>query len=157
MYLYSFLGRRHICQPLDPTLDICSNFLKKEKKKSDWPPLFCIFLKKIFSSFFFILKSQKPTFSTNSFGLFMSRPNLLFIWANQYILGNLYCLRLGTYVLTSFVILGLLLYFDKTRNVMSFWAVRVSLRALISKFTVTFFVNYLCVLNILIFLKIQGR
>ena len=30
---FKFLGRHFGCRPLDPTLDIWSNFVKKEKKK----------------------------------------------------------------------------------------------------------------------------
>ena len=31
--LLHFLGCLHVCRPLDPTLDIWSNFVKKEKEK----------------------------------------------------------------------------------------------------------------------------
>ena len=34
----SFLGQHFGCRPLDPTLHIWSNFVKKEKKKSILPP-----------------------------------------------------------------------------------------------------------------------
>ena len=56
------LGRYHMCRPLNLTLDIWSNFMKR--KKNPFTSIFsCLFLKKgsnssSFTSFFFILKKE---------------------------------------------------------------------------------------------------
>ena len=61
------LGRYHICRPLNLTLDIWSNFMKR--KKNPFTSIFsCLFLKKgsnssSFTSFFFILKEEAIFFS----------------------------------------------------------------------------------------------
>ena len=61
------LGRYHMCRPLNLTLDIWSNFMKR--KKNPFTSIFsCLFLKKgsnssSFTSFFFILKKEAIFFS----------------------------------------------------------------------------------------------
>ena len=61
------LGRYHMCRPLNLTLDIWSNFMKR--KKNPFTSIFsCLFLKKgsnssSFTSFFFILKEEAIFFS----------------------------------------------------------------------------------------------
>ena len=42
--LLDLLGRHFGCRPLDPTLDIWSNFVKKKKRKIILPPLFLLLL-----------------------------------------------------------------------------------------------------------------
>ena len=61
------LGRYHMCRPLNLTLDIWSNFMKR--KKNPFTSIFsCLFLKKgsnssSFTSFIFILKEEAIFFS----------------------------------------------------------------------------------------------
>ena len=71
---YGILGQHHICQPLDPTLKICSNVVIHLD-----PPFFAFYIKDetLFVCLFsFISKMQiplsypMPTFSKNSFKLF---------------------------------------------------------------------------------------
>ena len=85
----AFLGRHHICRPLDPTLDIWSNFLEKRKKigylslvtsssvNVFWSHLNLFtwvisqVIDRVIAFPILIIQFHKVmTFSTNSFGLF---------------------------------------------------------------------------------------
>ena len=62
--LLSFLGRHHVCRPLDPTPRHLVKFREKEKY-SIYLPFFCIFLDKmqLFSVGIFFLYFEKQLFS----------------------------------------------------------------------------------------------